>query len=98
MIDVQSPALLDDENFASLLLAGAPDDDGQDLLPCDVEPRRQPLKPWVPERIRLAVMDRDGWTCQLCHQPIDRALRWPAPLSASLDHIVPRADGGPHQL
>ena len=94
----EEPDLFDERNFGSLILAGAPDDDevADALLPCDVEPRRAPLKPWIPVAIREAVLQRDNWTCGLCHRAIDRAVRWPHPLSASVDHITPRADGGLH--
>lgn len=42
------------------------------------------------------IYERDGWMCGLCHQPVDPALTFPDPMSASLDHIVPMARGGPH--
>jgi 5-methylcytosine-specific restriction endonuclease McrA len=42
------------------------------------------------------VFERDGWRCGICHAVIDQALRWPHPGSATLDHIVPLADGGDH--
>ena len=43
---------------------------------------------------RLAVCERDGWICGLCHEAIDPALKYPHPGSASLDHIDPF---GPHE-
>lgn len=39
---------------------------------------------------------RDGGACGLCGLPIDHALSWPDPESASLDHILPLAKGGMH--
>jgi 5-methylcytosine-specific restriction endonuclease McrA len=42
---------------------------------------------------RSRVFNRDGWVCQLCGQPIDRAVRFPKPHSASIDHIVPLSHG-----
>jgi len=42
------------------------------------------------------VYERDGWSCQLCAQPVDRGIRWPDEMSASLDHIVPLVAGGLH--
>jgi 5-methylcytosine-specific restriction endonuclease McrA len=42
------------------------------------------------------VYDRDGWTCGICHEPVEPALKYPAPLSVSLDHIVPVSLGGEH--
>ena len=45
-----------------------------------------------------AVIARDGEGCALCGDPIDLTLRWPHPLSRSLDHVVPRALGGSNDL
>lgn len=45
---------------------------------------------------RLIVFDRDRWTCQLCNMPVFRVFRWPAPWSASLDHVLPLSRGGEH--
>lgn len=44
----------------------------------------------------LAIYERDGWTCQLCQQPVDRTLVHPDLASPSLDHRVALAAGGPH--
>ncbi len=44
----------------------------------------------------LAIYERDGWVCGLCHEPIDRALKHPDMRSASLDHIIPLAANGTH--
>lgn len=43
----------------------------------------------------LAIFERDGWECQLCHQPVDPQLRWPNPRAASIDHRIPITAGGP---
>ena len=48
---------------------------------------------WISRR---KVYDRDGWTCGICGDAIDRAAKWPDLMCASLDHVVPMADGGPH--
>jgi hypothetical protein len=42
------------------------------------------------------VFVRDGWKCGICRGKIDPRLRSPNPRSASLDHIIPIARGGPH--
>lgn len=48
--------------------------------------------------IRLEdVWERDGGLCQLCGDPIDRAVPWPHPDSLTLDHIQPLARGGTHE-
>ena len=44
----------------------------------------------------IEVFERDGWICGLCAQSVDRALSWPHPQSASLDHVLPLSRGGPH--
>ena len=44
----------------------------------------------------MQVFARDHWVCQLCGHNIDPDLKWPAPRSRSLDHVVPMSMGGPH--
>lgn len=39
---------------------------------------------------------RDGWVCQHCKIKVNKQLKWPDPMSASLDHIVPLSQGGSH--
>jgi 5-methylcytosine-specific restriction endonuclease McrA len=45
---------------------------------------------------RMAVFERDRWTCQLCRHPVDRSLPPGHPGSATLDHVVPLSRGGGH--
>lgn len=45
---------------------------------------------------RLAIFERDGWTCQLCDKPVDKMLRFPLAMAATLDHIIPLCQGGTH--
>lgn len=33
-------------------------------------------------------------TCALCGKPVDKGLKYPHPLSATVDHIIPLAKGG----
>lgn len=42
------------------------------------------------------VYQRDGWNCGICTEPVNPDLRYPHPLSASLDHVVPLSRGGHH--
>lgn len=42
------------------------------------------------------ILDRDGWRCRLCGAAIDRSLRWPDRMAASIDHVLPIALGGQH--
>jgi hypothetical protein len=45
---------------------------------------------------RRAVAERDGWMCQLCSDPVDSTVFYPAPDAAVIDHVVPLALGGEH--
>lgn len=45
---------------------------------------------------RIAVYKRDGWTCQICHEPVDPDAVVPAPLAPTIDHKIPLAAGGEH--
>lgn len=49
------------------------------------------------ERFKVKdIYDRDRWICGICNRKVDRRLKYPHPMSASLDHIIPIADGGAH--
>lgn len=58
------------------------------------------------ERQRLAevepvnrnyIFERDNWRCHLCNTKIDPALKFPHPMSASIDHLIPLAQHGTHE-
>jgi hypothetical protein len=40
------------------------------------------------------IYERDGWCCQLCGKRVSQKLRWPHPMSASLDHVIPLTKDG----
>jgi len=44
--------------------------------------------------LRYSVYERDGWICQICLGPVERRLRKGHPHSATVDHIIPQAEGG----
>jgi hypothetical protein len=46
---------------------------------------------------RHEVYQRDDWTCQLCHTPVDRDAVVPDPAAPTLDHIRALANGGTHE-
>jgi hypothetical protein len=57
----------------------------------------RPEKSWVnaiqiSDRDRLAIYERDRWTCQLCRKPVDPTLD-PIrdAMAATLDHVAPRS-------
>jgi 5-methylcytosine-specific restriction endonuclease McrA len=57
--------------------------------------RRMALYSVPSEPYTLAeIAERDGHRCQLCRRKVDMRLKTPHPLSPSIDHIVPLADGG----
>lgn len=43
---------------------------------------------------RLAIYDRDGWTCGICSEPVDSTLSGHHQWGPTLDHIMPRSLGG----
>lgn len=43
------------------------------------------------------VVERDAGCCGICGHKVDPVLKFPHPMSASLDHIIPLARGGPHR-
>jgi hypothetical protein len=45
---------------------------------------------------RVVIYERDQWICQLCDKPIDRELRYPDLMCASIDHVIPVSMGGPN--
>lgn len=45
---------------------------------------------------RLEIFKRDRWRCGICKRRINPSLRHPHPMSASLDHVIPVSQGGPH--
>ncbi|MFA6336081.1 MAG: HNH endonuclease [Bacteroidales bacterium] len=44
----------------------------------------------------MEIYERDNWICQICQEPVDNGLKYPNPLSASLDHVIAIAVGGSH--
>ena len=62
--------------------------------------KRRALKRKLPaDDIRpLEVYERDGWVCRICGDLVDKSLKWPDPMSPSLDHVKPLSKGGHHVL
>ena len=50
----------------------------------------------VSPKFRLAIYERDLWTCQLCLDPVIPDLPVSHIWAATLDHIVPQSQGGLH--
>ncbi len=62
----------------------------------DIRRRHQLKSTQVEPIISKDIFERDNWICHLCGNPVDPTLEWPDPMSPSLDHIVPLANGGSH--
>lgn len=45
----------------------------------------------ISPRNRVALYERDKWTCRICLNPVDPALHYLHDWSATLDHIIPQA-------
>lgn len=43
---------------------------------------------------RMALFERDSWTCQICSEPVDYSAHYLSDWYPTLDHIVPRSKGG----
>lgn len=52
---------------------------------------------YVADIDRTAIFERDGWICQLCFRPTERAAQVPDLLAPTIDHVIPLAVGGTHE-
>lgn len=52
----------------------------------------------IPRNVWKLLGERDAWTCQICGGAIESRLPRNHPLSATVDHRQPQADGGGHDL
>lgn len=64
----------------------------------EAQRRRHAVKKGVTvEKFKDSVIhDRDNWRCKLCGYKINKKKRYPDPMSASIDHIIPISKGGRH--
>jgi 5-methylcytosine-specific restriction endonuclease McrA len=63
---------------------------------CGRRYHRRERKGEVPEVMRLYVLERDGWRCQICKRGIPATLTVPHHMAGTADHVVPRSQGGGH--
>jgi hypothetical protein len=57
---------------------------------------RDERKHEVPHATRLYVLERDGWRCQICKRGIPATASVPHPKAGTVDHVLPRSQGGTH--
>ena len=62
--------------------------------------RRRALKKkaFVERVSREKIFERDHWICGICGEPVDQSLKFPDLKSPSLDHIIPLAKNGTHEI
>lgn len=61
--------------------------------------RKARLRGVSPVVITVAHLFRRGdRNCGLCGQPVEKAHKYPSPMSATVDHIVPLSKGGAHHI
>lgn len=64
---------------------------GAGSLICDTcQRRRRPRHGVTPQ----SLVDERGASCGFCRNDVDMDLRWPDPMSATVDHVIPYARGG----
>lgn len=51
-----------------------------------------------PGFLRAFVCERDRWRCGICRKPVNRKRKYPDPLCASLDHVIPVSQGGTNDV
>lgn len=51
-------------------------------------------EPTAPGVWRAKIAERDRWHCGICGEPVNPQVKYPDPLQATLDHIVPVSRGG----
>lgn len=68
--------------------------------------RKKPIRYYSPKRRAvyecgdniepLTLFELHGWVCALCREPINRYLRKPHYMAATVEHLVPISAGGTH--
>ena len=60
--------------------------------------RTRKLDAWVEDVDPSKILERDGWACHICGDDIPKDAKYPDRLSPSMDHVVPLARGGLHEM
>lgn len=68
---------------------------GSDGRPLPQKGKRVEDAAW--KRLRKIVIARDTY-CYICGKEVDKTLKYPHPLSASVDHRIPVTHGGRNEL
>jgi 5-methylcytosine-specific restriction endonuclease McrA len=63
--------------------------------------RRERDREWENQRkgsLRARVYLKNSGICGICNQHINSSVAYPDPMSLSIDHIIPRSQGGSHKI
>lgn len=60
-------------------------------------PERDPARSAVYKHNKKIILATQS-VCAICGQPVDKSLRYPDPMSPTVDHIIPCARGGSDDL
>lgn len=58
-----------------------------------IRPERDPARRAVYDANKKIILATQS-VCAICGQPVDKSLRYPHPMSPTVDHIIPVARGG----
>lgn len=59
-------------------------------------PKRRAIYEQGDDIDHLTLFELHAWTCYVCRQPVDRRLRFPHYMAATVEHIIPISRGGTH--
>lgn len=59
-------------------------------------PKRRALYAQGDQIDHLALFELHNWICNICEEPIDRSLRFPNVMAATVEHVIPLCRGGTH--
>jgi len=59
-------------------------------------PKRRALYAKGDSIVALDVFEAHGWICNICQKQINKYLRVPNWWAATIDHVIPLAEGGTH--
>lgn len=83
--------------YTYLWIAANPERASENFRRNNAKRRARKLGATIGEIDLAELWESQGAVCPLCGRSIDRSLRYPHPLSPSVDHIVPLSKGGSHE-
>ena len=59
-------------------------------------PKRRAIYAQGDQIDHLTLFETYNWICNICEEPIDRRLRFPNRMAATVEHVTPLCKGGTH--